>query len=398
MASKHKLNRNLKLFNWYQALNRTTFLAPIIVPFLTSFELNLSQIFLIQSIFAFSMIILEIPSGAFADRFGRKLSILFGYSCSFFGGLFYLFGNQFWHFAIGEAIWGIGASFVSGADVALIYDSLKDLGREHEFKKLYAHSFRYFYAGSMITVLFGGYAMNIHLRLLMLLTLLLFIGLIVISSFFTEAKKHRASSTHWNNIKQAVHYVYCYSKLRLLTIFSSVIGFSLLMGFWFIQPIFQQLEIPIVYFGLLFAIYNLFGIFGSQLVNPIEQYLGTFRSLLLIGSVLTILFLVLGSKIASWAIILLVLHQSTWGFSAPLFTDIINVLVPRQYRATILSIQGFGTRALFFVLAPAYGYIADHFSLQYALLYFGVALGIVLIPIFFLLAKHDFPKVIHETR
>jgi len=56
----------------FQAFSALSFFVPIIVLFWQENDLNLTQIMILQSLFSLTVVLLEIPSGYFADVFGRK--------------------------------------------------------------------------------------------------------------------------------------------------------------------------------------------------------------------------------------------------------------------------------------------------------------------------------------
>jgi MFS family permease len=62
-----------------------------------------------------SSLLLEIPTGIIADRFGAKKSIVLGALFWMFGEMGYCFGNQYIHFVGAELMCAIGSSFLSGA-------------------------------------------------------------------------------------------------------------------------------------------------------------------------------------------------------------------------------------------------------------------------------------------
>ena len=85
------------------------------VTFLQSHGLNLFQVNMVNLVFWSVMFVTDIPTGAFADTFGRRLS--FCLACCLYGvGMFtYAAGKTFGEFAIAEAIVAIGATFANGA-------------------------------------------------------------------------------------------------------------------------------------------------------------------------------------------------------------------------------------------------------------------------------------------
>ena len=60
----------------------------------------MTEVFWLQSIFAVAVLFSEVPSGYFADTFGRKNSIIWGSILIFLGFLLYGFGETFWQFLL----------------------------------------------------------------------------------------------------------------------------------------------------------------------------------------------------------------------------------------------------------------------------------------------------------
>jgi len=49
--------------------------------------------------------------------------------------MIYSFGYGFIDFLIAETVWAVGVSLVSGADSAMFYDTLIELGKEQTYKE-----------------------------------------------------------------------------------------------------------------------------------------------------------------------------------------------------------------------------------------------------------------------
>ena len=117
------LKGNMWKFNVVNILQNMLFVIPIIVLFWQQNGLSLTQIMFLQSFFAIMAVVLEIPTGYFADIFGRKKSIVLGIFFWAMGVIGYSLSFNFFHFLIAEAFFGFGVAFLSGANTALIYDS-----------------------------------------------------------------------------------------------------------------------------------------------------------------------------------------------------------------------------------------------------------------------------------
>lgn len=83
-----------------------------------------------------AIIILEIPSGILADKFGRKPVIVTGKLAFLLGIISFVTVRTFPAFVIGMIFWGIHESFISGAQEALVYDELKSKYQESLYKKV----------------------------------------------------------------------------------------------------------------------------------------------------------------------------------------------------------------------------------------------------------------------
>ena len=101
------------------------FFTPIIVLFYQNNGLSLTQIMIIQSICSVASILTEIPSGYFADKVGRKQSLMITGIFALLSMLTFGLGNNFYHFLIAGLLWALAGVFISGADSAFIYDTLK---------------------------------------------------------------------------------------------------------------------------------------------------------------------------------------------------------------------------------------------------------------------------------
>src|SRR3990167_4526278 len=117
---------NIRKYYLFQFFNNLVYFSPVIFLFWQANGLNMTQIMLLQSIYSIGVVILELPTGAFADYFGKKKSLMV---CSLLwtvGLIGYGLSHTFWQFALGELIVGVGSAFISGADRAYIHEILRE--------------------------------------------------------------------------------------------------------------------------------------------------------------------------------------------------------------------------------------------------------------------------------
>lgn len=115
--------------------------------------LNPLQLVLLGTIMELAILVFEIPTGLVADFFGRKKSFVIG---TFIIGLAHLLEGSFptfWAIAIGAALWGIGWTFISGAETAWIADELENKDLDDVFLKGARYSSLGSFIGIIISVL-----------------------------------------------------------------------------------------------------------------------------------------------------------------------------------------------------------------------------------------------------
>jgi len=123
---RRNINRTLA-FGFFQVF---LVIMPVVVPFFESRGLSMQQIFLLQALFAVVVLVMEIPSGYAADMLGRRLTMVVGSIFLGLGHSMLLFADGFAELALFELGLGIGVSLVSGADLAILYDSEQALGND----------------------------------------------------------------------------------------------------------------------------------------------------------------------------------------------------------------------------------------------------------------------------
>ncbi|NQX98921.1 MAG: MFS transporter [Flavobacteriales bacterium] len=135
---------------------------PIIWLFYQENGLDLTDLFIIQSIYSVTIAIIEIPSGYVADVLGRKNSMIIGMFFGMIGMIVYSFSFGFEGFLIAALCLGIGQSFISGSDTALMYDSLLQLNRAKEFIKLEGRTISMGNLAEAFAFIIGGLIVKFH--------------------------------------------------------------------------------------------------------------------------------------------------------------------------------------------------------------------------------------------
>jgi len=78
--------------------------------------------------------------------------------------MIYSFGYGFIDFLIAETVWAVGVSLVSGADSAMFYDTLIELGKEQTYKEKWGKANSYYMFSAAIAAVAGGLIADVNLR------------------------------------------------------------------------------------------------------------------------------------------------------------------------------------------------------------------------------------------
>ncbi len=347
---------------------------PIVVVFYSSNGLSLKDLLLLQAVYSVSIVALEIPSGYLADAIGRRITIVLGCILGVAGFAIYSFTSGFWPFLIAETTLGIGSSFISGADSAILYDSLIELRKSdkytmHEGRITSVGNFSEAIAG----ILGGLLARYISIRApYFFQTGIAAIGIPASLLLLEPSRQGTIIKYKMRDILQVVKDCLVDNKLlRRNIFFSSVIGASTLTMAWFVQPYFQQINIPLQWYGILWTSLNLTAALSAMIAYRIEKKLGNSRTMILITLGVSLGYFAVGLFQALWALLFFYIFYFVRGVATPVLKDYINRLTASEVRATILSVRSFIIRILFSIIGPFLGWYSGKFSLSAAFLFAG---------------------------
>ncbi len=353
----------IKAIRWFLLI------MPVIVPFFKSCGLNMKEIMLLQSIMAVSIVVMEIPSGYLSDLFGRKWSIVLGVFFGFLGMLNMGFVNSFWGFAFTEICLGIGASFVSGADSALLYDSLLNDKKEDQFIKFQGRLSSLGSISEAIAAIIGGLLAAWWIRSPVFLhSVILLIGLALALSLKEPQRVKMKANETTKNFKKVLRFVQHHTKVKWWLWYTAIIGTATLTTAWIIQPYLLDIGIDLKYFGFWWTALNLTVALGAFLSDKIHKNINI-KLLVPVMLVLIMLSMVIaGWVMAVYGMVFFFLINFIRGVKEPILTDYINRYTASEIRATVLSIKSFLIRGMFALFGPFVGWMLDIYNFKWAMI------------------------------
>jgi MFS family permease len=354
---------------------------PVIVLFYYNNGLGTRHVFILQAIYSLSIVILEIPSGYIADVFGRRTTLIIGSFFGFFGFLAYSVMHGFWGFAVAEIFLGIGQSMISGADSALLYDTLVIEGKRDKYLKLEGRMTSVGNFSEALAGIAGGLLATLSLRTPFYFQSFIAFWAIPATILLIEPKIH--SHAQLNKLDYFIRILrfslFENKLLRRNIFFSSVIGCATLTMAWFVQPYFKSINIPVSMYGILWTVLNFSVGVTSLYAFKFDKKLGQMKTIWFIVLVIPLGYWLSGIFMNMWGLVFILIFYFARGIASPVLKEYINDITPSEMRATVLSIRNFVIRLLFAIAGPFLGWLTDFYSLSQALLIAGT--------IFFLLAS-----------
>ncbi len=382
---KNDLSQNIWKFYVLRALS-IPFIAPIRILYLLLFGLTFSQVGMMELAAAVIIVLLEIPTGVFADITGRKNSRLISYVLSLIAFALLSGGSIAIVFIIAWAFSGAADAFESGAQDALIYDTLKKLNRENSYAKIKSHFLLISTITTIVGAIGGSYLYSINPRypwiavtITIILSMLLFLTIKEPAGEEREVLsiQERFSATR----KSLVTALKRPEVLKLLAL-----GIVLIIPMYVFttlinQPYLLSRGYTVASLGFVFAgIGALSGFFGS-FSHLLEKKLKKRNSLLLVLIAFSMLWILMGSISHYIVLLFIVAFFIMDNFKSIILDNYLNQTIESTSRASVLSAQSFLNNIVISVLFVFIGYLVDHFGMNPVMIGIGVLIGIVTIPV-----------------
>jgi MFS family permease len=353
VTRRERVERNLRLYPVYQILRNAFFWLPIFFLYFLS-VLSLEEALLLEAIYYVAAVALEVPSGYLADRLGRRPTLILAMLADVGAAVVFAATGAFAPFVAAQVLKAAGHAFNSGADSALLFDSLRELEREPEIGLREARAFSAGLGATAIAALVGGLSAGIDLRIAWLLTALTSVGGLVIALRFQEPER----GGEGQGVSQAVAGVG--RRLRdkhLRWIFVFVVGMVVLnhVPYEFFQPYVALLVgasdrgysfTPAVT-GVLAAAMALGGAVASRGAMRVRSAIGVKASLLTAMALQLAIIASMAVTLAPWVLVLVLLRSTPMGLLNPIMLAEVHPRVETQIRATYLSLQSFAGRLAF---------------------------------------------------
>lgn len=378
------MNRNIPLFIAFRLLFNARFYYPIFAVIQLDYGLTMAQFAILNAVWAVSIVLLEVPSGALADRIGRKrmvvlASVLMVIEMAVIA--FVPFGNAslvFWAWVINRILSGAAEAAASGADEALAYDSIPKEEQKSRWPSVLSRlmtlsSFAFIVAMLVGSAVYDPALLNKVLswlgtdltvakenviRFPVYLTLATGICAVVVSSLMKEPPTdsgHDEEVSLWSEIFAAGGWIlknpFVYAIILAALVHDSVVRIFLTSA----SEYYRLIDIPVAMFGVIGAAFAGLGIFTPKIAEWLVRN-RSIRTNYLLVSILTSLGLFgISLAIPVWGVGMVVFFGAGFGFLNFFSSHYLNAEVDSKHRATVLSFKGLALNLGFGAVSLIYG-------------------------------------------
>lgn len=363
------MSRNIPLFIAFRVFFNARFYYPVLGVLFLDLGLSLEQYATLNVIWAVTILLLEIPSGALADVIGRRwMVILAGALMVGEMAVFAFAPAGEWLFpllVLNRILSGAAEACASGADEALAYDSLPVEGREERWRAVLANLMRWSSGGFFVAMILGALAFDRHFldaaanllgwsggignttRWPVYLTLATSVPALICALAMretpfgdkSESRRHPMREA-LGNILTAARFVFFDTRVRLLLLcailFDSLVRLFLTFG----SNYYRLIEIPEFVNGLLGSFYALLGFSAATLARRMASNLTPVRVFSLLAALIFSGLVGLCLATPIWGVWVVI----PFGLSMPMMSyfvsNYLNQWTDSSLRATVLSFRG----------------------------------------------------------
>jgi len=376
ILQKGEINSNIRKMYLFKIFSGVVFFAPIAMLFKGDNNVDLSEIFYLQIVFAMSMVLFEVPTGYFADIYGRRASMIAGAISQSIGIIAYSFSYGFGNFMIVDILMGLGVALYSGANSALVYESLKETNQELEYKKIWGNMQFYNVMTVGVSSVIGGVIANYFgMRYTIYASVPFYFLMLLVAFSFKEPQRTKVIITKGYGkafFKEVKRVLLESQALRWIILYSGVVLALNQSIYPAYQYYFKAVDLDLLYFGLVFALFQVVSAFSSKYAHKAEDRIGERRVLILLPFMVGLSFFMMGYYVVLWGILFVFFQQFVRGFRSVVVNDYINKLVNSEQRATILSVESLFGKLMYSLILLIWGLSLEFVSLAQTLQYMGL--------------------------
>jgi len=367
--------RDLRLFYLFRLLATSYLMVPISLLWMESRGLSFMDVMMLGAVYCAVVILVEIPTGVFADRIGRRRSMMAGAAAMVVSCLVAYRAHSLWGFACSEALAATSMSLCSGADSAYLFDLLLSHGRIDEYGRRESVASAMHLGGSALACGFGGLLCERDLGWPYLVTAAVSFAALIAAWLMRDDRPARAPRrTPWRTVARdwhahmgdAVRMVVRSRRLAWLIGYSAVVFVLLRATVYLYQPYLKAQGFSTAETGLCYGAIYLFAAFVAMRTPILRRGFSDESLLWFLLATLAASFVLLEQVRGPWVLVLLAVQAFANGLYSPLVKPLLNrEITQSRLRATVLSVESIVRRTAMGVFSPLAGLTGEK-SAMYA--------------------------------
>jgi MFS family permease len=373
--------RNVKLFYLIEA-GLSFWLVEAVWYFYWAKFASYSLIGIVFAALTLIWILLEVPTGAVADMFGRKLSTKIGCISLLIGSIVMVGAQNIWYLIIGGLFQNIGRAFISGSLEALVYDNLKSLGQESWYDDIVAAKTKINLVMYGVATVAGGFLYLVYFRLPHFLTAVAQVFILICAFFLIEVEVAKRPKVSFKNylLQNLEGFRQLFKKaLRPYIILIIAIMTIFYLYDWGLSK--PAMAVSFGYFsagqGIIYALMAFINVFVVGKLMFLREKVGDLKGIIYLNFLMGLGFMLSVLPWGYFGVVILFLIESVGALSDPWISVIVNRETNSQDRATTLSSLQFLSKLPFIFLILIAGNQIQNKSISN----FHLIIGVVLVAI-----------------
>lgn len=329
--------------------------------------LTFREIMVLGAIYSAAVILVEVPTGAFADRIGRKVSMMFGALAMVASCVVATTAHSFLVFAVAEFFAAMSMALCSGADSAYLYDYLEKNDEGESYPRREGTASAWHQVGSAAAFACGGFLAQIDMTLPYYVTAGVAFCAFILAALLSSERLPDAPlggirkelASYRKQMGAAVRDVFRSSNLLRTIFYSSLVFLLLRATIYLYQPFLESRGFSLAETGLVFAGVYILAAFFAKACHRLRRTFGESTLYWGLLAILAVSYLALGQVQSHFVLVLLGVQAFANGLYSPLVKPMLNRMIPSsERRASVLSIESIGRRlgiVLFWPLVGLYG-------------------------------------------
>ncbi len=364
-------DRNWRCFVWFRVLFNARFYYPVLAILFLDLGLSATQYTLLDFAWALAIVAVDLPAGALADRIGRRPLVVAAAASMVVEMVLLCIAPRhggsvlFLCCLANRLLSGAAEGMASGADEALVFDSLAERGRQAEWPRVLDQVMRWQSLGFVFAMLVGGAVydpvflnriLSTHLeqgstlRFPIYLNLLSAVATLAMALRFTEPVQRASKTTPaardanalsaFSRVLTAGGWI-APTPLALVAIAAGGALDSVVRLFMtFSSSYFRLIDLPAASYGLIGAALGGVGVAVPPLARRLVERVGPAANFAIFAAVTLLGLAGVAWRGPYWGVLFVVPLGISMSAVAYLVSYYLNVSVASHHRATVLSFKG----------------------------------------------------------